>query len=201
MGKLLLMRHGRVVGHESKRFLGRSDIPIDDFGRAQCMWWRKRFAETEITAAYSSTLSRSLESATLVMGEETPVHAVSELREIDLGEWDGMAISEVRESHPEAFQHRGEHLDTFRPPGGECFEDVRNRTLPFFKMIAQTLESGHGNILVVAHAGVNRVLLCEALGMPLLNLFRLDQDYACLNRLSHSNGQWRLHSLNEAPPM
>ncbi|PIU52615.1 MAG: phosphoglycerate mutase, partial [Deltaproteobacteria bacterium CG07_land_8_20_14_0_80_60_11] len=33
--------------------------------------------------------------------------------------------------------------------------------------------------------GVNRVILSEALGLPLDHLFRLDQNYGCLNIIDY----------------
>ena len=42
--------------------------------------------------------------------------------------------------------------------------------------------------MIVAHAGVNRVILCRVLGMDLANLFRLGQDYGSLNLLEPKQG-------------
>ena len=49
-------------------------------------------------------------------------------------------------------------------------------------LIARHLEEA---IIIVAHAGVNRVILSEALGLPLDHLFRLDQNYGCLNVIDY----------------
>ena len=49
-------------------------------------------------------------------------------------------------------------------------------------LIAQHHEEA---FLVVAHAGVNRVILSEALGLSLDYLFRLDQNYGCLNVIDY----------------
>ena len=37
----------------------------------------------------------------------------------------------------------------------------------------------------MAHAGINRVILSEAMGLPLEHLFRLDQNYGCLNIIDY----------------
>jgi len=36
-------------------------------------------------------------------------------------------------------------------------------------------------VAIVAHGGVNRIVLCHILGIPLENIFRIEQDYAALN--------------------
>jgi len=52
------------------------------------------------------------------------------------------------------------------------------------------------SIAVVAHGGVNRIILCEMLGMPLENIFRIEQDYACLNIIELHDGYPVVKALN-----
>jgi probable phosphoglycerate mutase len=59
----------------------------------------------------------------------------------------------------------------------------------------------NGPILVVGHAGVNRVLLCHLLGMPLGNLFRLGQDYGCCNLIRSDNAFCSVRAVNLRPWM
>lgn len=50
----------------------------------------------------------------------------------------------------------------------------------------QIICSHQGNeIVIVAHGGVNRVILLDALGAPLDSLFRIEQDYACHNIIDY----------------
>jgi broad specificity phosphatase PhoE len=51
-------------------------------------------------------------------------------------------------------------------------------------------------VLVVGHAGVNRVIICELLGMPIENIFRLRQDYGCLNVLESAGTGWTVRRVN-----
>ena len=50
--------------------------------------------------------------------------------------------------------------------------------------------------MIVAHAGVNRVILCQVLGMDLANLFRLGQDYGALNLLERDKIFWQVVAMN-----
>jgi hypothetical protein len=52
---------------------------------------------------------------------------------------------------------------------------------------------------LIHHTGVNRVILTQVLGVPLANLFRLQQDYGALTLMTHNGGQWRLLALNIQP--
>ncbi|MEK6679369.1 MAG: histidine phosphatase family protein, partial [Nitrospirota bacterium] len=40
-------------------------------------------------------------------------------------------------------------------------------------------------ILIVAHGGVNRTILCRALGLDLKYLFRIEQRYGALNIIEY----------------
>jgi alpha-ribazole phosphatase len=98
------------------------------------------------------------------------------LNEIFLGQWDGMTFEEVKRQSPKGFKQRGEHLDTFRPPGGESFVDLQNRVLPFFHQCLRE----PGTPLFVTHAGVIRVILCHVTGLALKDLFQISMAYGQL---------------------
>ena len=107
-----------------------------------------------------------------------------------------MAFRPVKERWPEAFQQRGSDLARFRPPGGENFYDLQQRIMPVFD---NAVRASRSSLLIVAHAGVNRIILCLILGMPLANLFRIPQDYGALNLIAHHTDGYRLRLLNHLP--
>ena len=61
--------------------------------------------------------------------------------------------------------------------------DLSERVLPHLRRILDK-EKGR-DVLIVAHGGVNRVILCEALGLDLVNVFNIQQDYGCLNIIDY----------------
>jgi len=61
------------------------------------------------------------------------------------------------------------------------------------------LHSTRGDILIVGHAGVNRILLSQALGRSLDDLFGIDQDYGCLNVISYRSQTFDVKLLNGSP--
>jgi probable phosphoglycerate mutase len=58
-----------------------------------------------------------------------------------------------------------------------------------------------GTVMVVAHGGTNRAILCRALGVALDRLLALGQDYAAVSVLETAGPGYRLTRLNEAPPL
>lgn len=135
---------------------------------------------TVLKAVYCSDLSRAKKSAEIIAGyhQADPVE-MPELRERSFGIWEGMTFTEIRDIYPGEFASWAENPVAYSPPGGESTLGVRDRVIPAFERIL----AGHkgDNIAIVAHGGVNRVLLCHILGIPLENIFRIEQDHAAVN--------------------
>jgi len=191
---VLLLRHGDSRQDHLKRYVGHMDSSLNETGRAQAERLGHELAEIPFAGFYCSTLRRSRETAQHIAGKRAVgVIPVPELREISMGLWDGLSMEEVRLIFPDEYRRRGEDPAQHAAPGGESFVDLQKRIIPAFYEI---MHEGEGPILIVGHAGVNRVLLAHFLGMPLGNLFRLGQDYACLNVIVSEKGLFRVHALN-----
>ncbi len=192
--KIYLFRHGLVQETGKKLFLGRTDPPLRAEGRRQAEAWRTHFAGRPAARIAASPLVRALEFARILAGDRAAaVQIAPGLSEIDLGGWDGRAMAEIRKENPAAWKARGADFAGFRPPGGESFGDVCDRVVPAFEQLAAQPGS---DLAIVCHAGVNRVILCHLLGMPLANLFRLGQDPGCLNVIEKGAGGYRVVAVN-----
>lgn len=198
-----LMRHGQTATETPWRFLGQRDAALSDAGRAQAARCRDALSGVDFAGAWCSDLARCSETAAIILeGHGFAAAPVGGLREISLGEWDGLSVADVKSRYPGLYEARGADIGGFRPPGGESFADLSDRAWGALDTLLATAASGESrdaNLLVVAHAGVNRTIMARVLGMPLENLFRLDQHYGCLNILSFGSGQPRLTRANLAP--
>lgn len=189
-----LLRHGDSRPDEVRRFIGQTDHPLNDTGRAQAEWWRRKLSHIPFSQICCSDLNRAAETARIIGRRiRAPLTVLPQLAEINLGRWDGMPVSEVRRLFPLEYERRGADLAGYRPAGGESFADLAVRVLPAFEGIVQ---QSSGNLLVVGHAGVNRTILCHLLGMPPANLFRLEQGYGCLNVLDFAAGSLSVRHVN-----
>jgi alpha-ribazole phosphatase len=196
---IYLLRHGEIDSPDQRRFIGQMDEPLSARGIVQALWWRKRWASTTFARVCCSDLVRSEHTAELVAGSKRDqIEVVPELREISLGQWEGRSVEEIKRKFPNEWQERGSHLDEYRPAGGESFSDLSARVLPFFQQI---LSQVTGPVLIAGHAGVNRVILCHLLGIPLKNALRLGQDYGALNVIESAAGNWRLRKMNLCPTL
>jgi len=191
---ILLLRHGDSRQDHLKRYVGHTDTPLNERGRAQAESLRREVMRIPFAGFYCSTLRRSQETARIIAEKRAvPLISMPEFCEISMGLWDGRSMEEVRCTFPEEYRRRGEDPVHHTAPGGESFAELQDRIIPAFDKI---LYESEGPILIVGHAGVNRVLLAHLLGMPLANLFRLGQEYACLNVLVRENGLFRVHAMN-----
>jgi alpha-ribazole phosphatase len=193
---IYLMRHGETA--VGKKFIGQTDIPLTPKGQAQMAPWKPFFEDIGMEAVYCSELKRSIDSAEILRKTRDPGMKISsELKEIHLGRWEGEEMAVVKSRRPEQWEARGRDMDVFKPPGGESFLDVSHRVIPFFEGLARKFQDKH--ILIMGHAGVNRVILSHILGMPIRNLFRLEQAYACLNIIETRGTHFRLKGMNICP--
>jgi alpha-ribazole phosphatase len=195
---IYLARHGLVGPPDApKRFIGQVDPPLSDQGIEQARQLSWELSDVALTAIFCSDLQRSLKTAEVIAaGQAVRPRARRDLREIGLGEWEGLTFEEVCRRYPKEFRERGQDIAHYHPPGGESFADCSRRVVGAFEEI---LASTNGNVLIVGHAGVNRVILCHVLGMPLAHLFRLSQHHGCLNQLYYRDSCYHLEALNRVP--
>lgn len=197
-GTIYLLRHGDSRQDEIKRYIGQADLPLNAEGRAHGSCWQRELAHIPLERIFCSDLNRSLETARIIAeGRSEPVQPLHKLREIDLGAWDGLSFDDVQRLYPSEYERRGADMVTYRTPGGECFADLAARVVPLFMEI---VAGSSGNLLIVGHAGVNKVIICHILGMPLENLFRICQDYGCMNVINFDGNGMRLQKMNLACP-
>jgi alpha-ribazole phosphatase len=182
--RLYLVRHGQVADGHTHRYHGNNDIGLSPQGVRQLEQLAAQLAAVHLAGIYASDLTRALSGAEIISrGREVAPQAVPEFREVHFGAWEGLSFTEIAERYPQELEARFRDLTSFRIPGGESLTDVRNRALPKLgSLIRQHTEQA---FIVVAHAGVNRVILSEALGLSLDHLFRLDQNYGCLNIIDY----------------
>jgi alpha-ribazole phosphatase len=196
--QIYLLRHGEIVGSNKKRYIGQTDIPLSEKGRNQAAWWKKELSHIDFEAVYSSDLVRALDTANIVSDHlDSHIHVMSQLREISLGDWEGACMGTIRTRFPDAWAERGRHMDSFQVPNGESFQDLHDRVIPVFQKI--TAEAC-GNVLMVAHAGVNRIILCHVLKRPIQELFSIPQGYAALNLIEYQEGKPLVLAINQTPP-
>ncbi|HDG98255.1 MAG TPA: histidine phosphatase family protein [Desulfobacterales bacterium] len=183
--RIYLIRHGQVDGFESFPIYGHTDIDLTEIGRLQMEKVAERLRLVDVAAVYSSDLKRSLTGAKLISRHhDAPLYPRKDLREMYLGKWEGLTLEQIRKKYPEELRKRSNDIIEYRAPGGgESVKHLSDRVIPVVEEILK--RHANSNIIVVAHGAVNRVILCHALGLGLDKLFRIQQDYGCLNIIDY----------------
>ena len=194
--RIHLIRHGQVVGHEQKRYNGQADVALTDLGVEQYHRLKERLANAPISACYTSDLTRCVTGADIIcrqFGIE-PVRR-RELRELNIGVWEGMAWQEIQANWPEEWQARLSDLVNYRVPQGENLLDVQARVMPVVGEIVERHKEQE--LLLVGHGGVNRIVLLNAIGAPLAGMFNIEQNFGCYNIIDYyADGRATVKLLN-----
>lgn len=194
MRKIYLIRHGEPAFPAGERVcLSRTDLPLSQQGRAQGKALQAYFANIPLAGVYSSDLLRAKETAAILSPQVT---IVPELQELGVGCWEGLTFREIRARYPELYALRGENPAEYVMPGGERPADCRDRAM---SALLQLLTEAEGDIAVVAHAGVNRLILCSLLGLELREFLTIPQPYGCINCLHEDGGALTVETVGLVP--
>jgi probable phosphoglycerate mutase len=181
MTRIFLVRHGATSRTAEDRFSGDIGVELSDEGRAQARALSERLGHCGIDAVYTSPLSRTRETAELIVhNRQLLLNLRDGLREIGHGHWEGLTRREVECQFPGEYGNWEEDPLTFAPEGGESGVSVLARALPVIREIV--VRHPHQTVLVVSHKATIRLLLASLLGFDARGYRdRLDQAPACLN--------------------
>ena len=160
MRSIYLIRHAHPQQADARSRCGCAwDTALDALGVRQSIALSNWAKEKEIERIYASPMLRAVQTAALVSRGRIAVTIKDDLREMDVGLWEGLSFEEIRRQWPKEYEERGKHIGTTAPPGGESFLQAGMRLQ---NCVAQILQSsqGQGSIAVVSHGGAIRGLLC-----------------------------------------
>ncbi len=199
--RVLLLRHGAAEGSKEGYFYGSTDAPLLAEGEKQVREASARvkgwLMESE-TVLYTSSLARSVKTAEILadaMSLRLKPVIVPDIAELHLGDWEGETYASLTEKEPERLAAHYRNFVHSKPPGdGESVAELAARVLPAYQGIC-TREK-EKNVIICAHAAVNRVILCDALDAPLESFFRLEQDFTALNVIDYHEGAPLVRAMN-----
>ncbi|MHB8346169.1 MAG: histidine phosphatase family protein [Acidiferrobacterales bacterium] len=173
-----LMRHGEPVG--GRRYRGQADDPLSETG------WRQMRSAVEGLRCWdvivTSPLLRCAEFARELGGRlALPVLEDGRLREIGFGSWEGRSPDDLRRDDPEVLLRFRRDPVRCRPPGAEELVDFHARVHAAWQEL--TTVHARRRILVVAHAGVIRMVMGIVLGMLPEHVFRIGVNNAGMTRI------------------
>ncbi len=180
---VFLLRHGETVNtlDGPLRYNGHFDVGITPKAIAQMAQRGHELSRFKISTVYASDLSRCRLGGEIISEKiGCPLILKKNLREMKMGNWEGLTLAEVEKRFPDQVKNKFADFNNYRIPGSETVKEVEARIYPEFDDII--LRHRRESIVIVAHGGVNLLLLTRALGLPSSDIFSLSQDFGCINQ-------------------
>jgi alpha-ribazole phosphatase len=195
--RVFFVRHGDTIDEETKKvYKGAIDIPLSDKGRQRIARASEFLSRFKLDFIYTSALSRCIESGKIIAEkQDAPVEIASALNELGFGLWEGLSFEEIREKYPNELDLWLQDLENHTPPEGEPMRNAQRRGVAKFNEIAE--RHGGQNVAIVSHAGILRLIICSILDLKLQGMFRIGQDYGCIDMVRiHKDGIAVVELLN-----
>ncbi len=164
--RLYVARHGQTDWNLAHRLQGWTDRPLDDTGRKQAIDLADTLKGVRLDAIYSSTLSRSRDTAETVAGSSMTVKSLPGLRERNYGRFQGGS-----DTDPDYLKRVNAWDDAM--DGGETLNQLLARARDSIEMIRR--EHPAGNVLIVAHRITNQMILRALLNLTPEQAVKIEQ--------------------------
>ena len=159
---LYIIRHGKTDWNVMHKLQGKTDVPLNDEGRAMAEQAREEYKDVHFDIAFCSPLSRARETAKILLrGRDIPIITDDRLTEMSFGIYEGndYSFDIPGESFNVIFQEPEKY--TTPPEGAESFEELFARTGEFLReKVDPELEKGK-DVLIVGHGAMNSSIVSQ----------------------------------------
>ncbi len=156
---LYVVRHGQTEWNLAERLQGHQDSPLTQLGREQASRLCNKLHDEHIDIIYCSDSKRTRDTADLIKGSRPiPVVQKQELKELGLGDWEGLRHQEVIDREPEAWDHFWNTPHLYVPnEKGESYQQLKDRVIPAVEKIIN--ENQGKTILIVTHQITKKMIM------------------------------------------
>ena len=177
---IYLVRHGATGYNDQDLFQGVSDNSLSEKGKQESEKLAQRLKDETIDIIFHSPLTRARQTAEIIdRYHQAKLYQVDEFIEMDMGDWEGLNFFKVMKEQAEIYQQLVSDPGA-KIPGGESFDQVFNRVKPG---VDKVMASKEKNILISAHAMVNRAILGHLLGLESIKALKFRMDNCAFSRL------------------
>ena len=174
-----LIRHGAVSPTLKGRYIGMTDVPLSEEGKAGIRRLEANLDYPYAKVVFSSPLKRCTMTARMIYPDHEPL-IIDQLAECHFGEWENKTAEELRDD--DIFKRWLAGDSSVKPPRGESNEDFTRRVCLMFEDIVNGLmKTGTTDAAIVTHGGVMNLILA-VYGLPQAKPF----DWACDNGYGYS---------------
>lgn len=193
---LLLIRHGVTEWNVEGRYQGHLPTPLSPAGIEQSQRLAARLRDQPIQAIYSSDLPRAAHTARIV-GEALGLEVlqVTDLRERDVGSWQGLTMAEIRARDSEGVALWQREPYTYLQPGAEAHDHVQARVADFLEQVVERHQEQQ--VALITHGGPIKAAVCYAMKVPLPGYRHIEVSNASITIIRIKSGRWVVVSLND----
>ena len=194
--KFFLVRHGETEWNKLGRFQGHEDISLNERGASQAKETAQATVEWGHCAIYSSPLLRTVQVAEeIVKITPMPVSKEPGLKELSLGDLEGVTGQEMREGWPLVFAQWRSNPEKMSMPNGESLVQLRERAWRVILDIERK-HSSEDSVVVISHNFAIRSIVGELLGQPLEFFHRMSLNLASICTFDSDDRGRRLTGYN-----
>lgn len=161
---LYLIRHGQTQWNIKDQMQGSQNSPLTEQGIFGAKVTGQHLKNVPFMQAYSSTQQRAMETRDYIVKENNiviPTFELADLREMDFGIWEGKKVPQLKKEFPEFTTYLTDPANFDASVNqGENYLDTLLRMKQGLNTIVKNAPQDMGNILVVSHGTVLRILLC-----------------------------------------
>ncbi len=185
MRKLYLIRHATPDFKDGiKLCIGRTDIDISEAGIIEAKKLRDFFKDKKIENIYASPLIRCVHTAEIIADGKIDVNIHQGLAEIYMGHWEGVPLKDIKKELGD------------EPFDGEKRVDALAR---MEAAIREIMLNTTGDVICVAHAGVNCAFIAKVLGKDIRTSRALNQPCGCYNHFEFDGREFKQVAMGCLP--
>jgi alpha-ribazole phosphatase len=193
MKEFILIRHGETDFNRKQKFMGRSDVPLNETGKKQASNIKLLIQKENISKIYSSDLLRCRETAEIIEPDKI-ISYHKELREMNFGIFEGLTYDDIKKDHQiEIHKWKNDSIN-YRIPGGESLSDMSDRVLNFFQKLVNEYKE---KTIIISHSGSIRIILAHYIVGNLEDSWKFFIDNSTITRIGFDGNYAYLKSLNE----
>ena len=185
--KLIFIRHGQTDWNLQGKIQGSYDSNLNEAGINQAMKLSEVLLNLNYSFSriYTSPQKRALQTAK-ILSEYSNIDycAIDDLKEINMGEWEGLSWKEVEENYPVEYREWYLNRRYTKTPEGESYQDMLERVL---KAIHKIINENNEDVVIVSHSAVIMCLQCYVTNTPFNDMLKFKTKNANITEIDSNS--------------
>lgn len=170
---ITLVRSGGTSWDEEDRLIGQTDLPMTDLGSDEVA---RAIHACEFGHPFQMILVSDEEASTraarmLPQSPDTKIKSNDDLRNVNLGLWEGVLASDLQDRCPSTYAQWKESPERIAPPEGESLADAQERLLSAIEKTLAKCKGARPHVAIVLRPLAWGVVRCWLTGDQVCSLW------------------------------